>query len=76
MLSNFLETRGFNFNEIFIEPKPDAARYACMKIWMDEVAKRDTLNMSVDDLMEEALILNRDYGLAAPVLGNQPCTTA
>ena len=25
--------------------------------------------MTVDDLMEEALVLNRDYGLAAPVLG-------
>ena len=36
---------------------------------MDEVANKNTTDMSVDDLMEEALVLNRDYGLAAPVLG-------
>ena len=69
ILSEFLETRGFDFREIYIEPRPDAARYACLKIWLNEVAKKDTSGMSVDDLMEEALILNRDYGLAAPVLG-------
>ena len=36
---------------------------------MEEAANKDTSGMTVDDLMEEALVLNRDYGLAAPVLG-------
>ena len=69
LISDFLEKRGFKFDDIFVESAPDAARYACLKIWMEEVANKDTSGMTVDDLMEEALVLNRDYGLAAPVLG-------
>ena len=69
IIAEFLEKRGFDFEEIFIESKPHSARYACLKIWMDEMTDKDTSDMSVDDLMEEALVLNRDYGLAAPVLG-------
>ena len=69
MISDFLEKRGFKFQDIFVESAPDSARYACLKIWMEEVANKDTSGMTVDELMEEALVLNRDYGLAAPVLG-------
>ena len=58
LISDFLEKRGFKFDDIFVESAPDAARYACLKIWMEEVANKDTSGMTVDDLMEEALVLN------------------
>ncbi|MEC9278386.1 MAG: DNA-directed RNA polymerase subunit beta, partial [Chloroflexota bacterium] len=41
----------------------------CLKIWLEEVAMRNADNMSVDQMMDEALTLNRDFQLAAPVLG-------
>ncbi|MEC8890782.1 MAG: DNA-directed RNA polymerase subunit beta, partial [Chloroflexota bacterium] len=68
-IKDYLEDRDFNFDDVFVNNAPDAARTACLKIWLEEVAMRNTDNMSVDQMMDEALILNRDFQLAAPVLG-------
>ncbi len=68
-IKNYLQERGFDFDDVFVNNTPDAARTACLKIWLEEVAMRNADNMSVDQMMEEALALNRDFQLAAPVLG-------
>ncbi|SVC50839.1 uncharacterized protein METZ01_LOCUS303693, partial [marine metagenome] len=68
-IKDYLEDRDFNFDDVFVNNVPDAARTACLKVWLEEVAMRNTDNMSVDQMMDEALILNRDFQLAAPVLG-------
>ncbi len=65
----YLGDRGFDFDEIFVRNVPHAARIACLKIWLREVANKDTEGMSIDDLMEEALVLNRDHHIAAPTMG-------
>ena len=68
-IKDYLQERGFDFNDVFVNNIPDAARTACLKIWLEEVAMRNADNMSVDQMMDEALTLNRDFQLAAPVLG-------
>jgi DNA-directed RNA polymerase subunit beta len=68
-IKDYLQERGFDFDDVFVNNIPDAARTACLKIWLEEVAMRNADNMSVDQMMDEALTLNRDFQLAAPVLG-------
>ena len=41
----YLGDRGFEFDEIFVRNVPDAARTACLKIWLEEVAKKNTLEL-------------------------------
>ena len=68
-ISDYLEERGFSFDDIFVNKVPNAPRTACLKIWLSEVAKRDSSNLNVDEMMELALELSRDFQLAAPILG-------
>ena len=68
-IEEYLNERGEDFEKIFVDNIPNAAREACLKIWLREVAGRDPEGLNLDEMMEEALVLNRDYQLAAPVLG-------
>ena len=42
---------------------------ACLRIWFQEELGQDTADRSVDELKSEALRLNRDEQVAAPILG-------
>ncbi len=68
-IKKYLEERDESFDRIFVDNIPNAAREACLKIWLREVAGRDPDNLNLEQMMDEALVLNRDYQLAAPVLG-------
>jgi DNA-directed RNA polymerase subunit beta len=68
-IKHYLNTRNENFEDIFVDRTPNAARKACLKIWLSEVAGKPSEKLTLDEMMEEALILNRDYQLAAPILG-------
>jgi DNA-directed RNA polymerase subunit beta len=68
-IKNYLSDRSFDFEKIFVTSEKDAARYACLKIWIKEFAGIDSTQMSLDQMMELALTLNRDKRMAAPVLG-------
>ena len=68
-ISDYLQERGFEFDDIFVNKIPDAARIACLRIWLSEVANRDSSDLDVDEMMALALELSRDYQLAAPILG-------
>ncbi len=68
-IKKYLEIRGENFDSIFVDNIPNAAREACLKIWLREVAGRDPEDLNLEEMMDEALVLNRDYQLAAPILG-------
>ena len=68
-ISDYLQERGFEFDDIFVNKIPDVARTACLRIWLSEVANRDSSDLDVDEMMALALELSRDYQLAAPILG-------
>ena len=65
----WIEERGYSFDKIVTNPQPGEARKACLKIWFEEELGRDVSGMSVEDMKEEALRLNRDEFVAAPILG-------
>ena len=71
---DWLEERNYNFDRIFIEKAPGEASRVCLETWLREEPQRENLScdvseMTLDDMKEEALRLNREEQLAAPTLG-------
>ncbi len=65
----WIEERGYSFDKIITNPQPGEARTACLEIWFREEMGRDTAGMTVEEMKEEALRLNREEFVAAPILG-------
>ncbi len=65
----WLKERGFDFDKVFADRYPDEARKACLEIWLREEAGQDISGMSLEDMHREALRLNREEQVAAPILG-------
>ena len=68
-LEEYLKERGYGLDEIFINPKPDYARTVALKIWLKEYANIDSSKMSLEEMVEKSLELNRFQQIAAPILG-------
>ena len=68
-LEQYLKERGYGLDEIFINPKPDYARTVALKIWLKEYANIDSSKMSLEEMVEKSLELNRFQQIAAPILG-------
>ncbi len=65
----WIEERGYSFDKIITNPQQGEARKACLEIWFQEEMKRDVTGMTVEEMREEALRLNREEFVAAPILG-------
>ena len=65
----WLEARGYDFEKIVTKPVAGEARKACLEIWFKEEIGRDVTGLSVEELKAEALQLNREKFVAAPILG-------
>ena len=65
----WLAERGHDFDKIFTEDLPGEATRVSLEIWLKEELGRDVSGMSPEDLRQEALRLNRDEHIAAPMLG-------
>ena len=69
ILEDYLKQRGYSLDEIFINALPDYPRTAALKIWLKEYAEIDPTNMSLDEMVEKSLELNRFKKIASPILG-------
>ena len=65
----WLAQRGYDFDKIFDEENPGEARKACLEIWLKDEIGQDVTGRTVDEMKVEALRLNRDEQIAAPILG-------
>ena len=65
----WLAERGYDFDRIFTENIQGEASNACLQIWLKEEMGQDVSGRSVEDQKAEALRLNRDEHVAAPILG-------
>ncbi len=65
----WIEERGYSFDKIVANPQPGEARKACLEIWFQEEIGRDVSGMTVEEMKNEALRLNREEFIAAPILG-------
>ncbi len=66
---NWLEERGCDPYEIFDESKLGIAREACLRLWLENVAGRDTTGMDMDQMHQEALNVHRERLIAPPTFG-------
>ena len=69
VVREWIEERGYSFDKIVTNPQQGEARKACLEIWFREELGRDTSGMTVDEMKDEALRLNREEFIAAPILG-------
>ena len=65
----WLAERGYDFDRLFDPDSQGEARAACLKIWFQEDIGLDVADYSVEDMKREALRLNREQHVAAPILG-------
>ena len=69
VVRQWIEERGYSFDKIVANPQPGEARRACLEIWFREEMEQDVSGMTVDEMRDEALRLNREKFVAAPILG-------
>ena len=65
----WLEERNYSFERIFTDPLPGEATRVCLETWLREEIRIDVSQMTLDDMKEEALRLNREDQISAPTLG-------
>ena len=65
----WLADRGYNLDRVFSKENPGEAREACLRIWFQEEVGLNSAHLSVEELKDEALRLNREKQVAAPILG-------
>ena len=69
MVYRWLEERGCDPYEIFDESKLGRAREACLRLWLENVAGRDTTGMDTNRMHQEALTVHRERLIAPPTFG-------
>ena len=65
----WLEERGCEPYEIFDESKLGLAREACLRLWLENEAGRDTTGMDIYQMHQEALKVHRERLIAPPTFG-------
>ena len=65
----WLAERGYDFDQIIRKSSSGEARKAALEIWLREERGEDVSGMTVDDMRGEALRVNREERVAAPILG-------
>ncbi|MDA0769205.1 MAG: DNA-directed RNA polymerase subunit beta [SAR202 cluster bacterium Casp-Chloro-G4] len=69
VVREWLADRGRSFSSIFTKPVAGEATKACHAIWLKEDMGRDTSGMTVAEIREEVLRLNREQQISAPTTG-------
>jgi DNA-directed RNA polymerase subunit beta len=65
----WLAERGYDYDRLFSTANDGSARYACMVIWLQDEVGQDISGMSDEDMTAEIDRLNREDGVAAPIIG-------
>ena len=69
MARAWLAERGYDYDRLFSTANDGSARYACMVIWLQDEVGQDISGMSDEDMTAEIDRLNREDGVAAPIIG-------
>ncbi len=66
---DWLNERGYEFDEVMSENGLGKAREACLKIWFKEEMDMDMSELSIDELKRAALEIDREQQVSVPILG-------
>jgi DNA-directed RNA polymerase subunit beta len=65
----WLKDRGYDFDRVFSQSNAGEARDVCLRIWFEEEIGQDVSDFSSEELKREALRLDRDEHVVAPIMG-------
>ena len=65
----WLEKHGCDPGDIFDESRLGLAREACLRLWLENEAGRDTTGLDANEMQQEALKVHRQRGIAPPTFG-------
>ena len=68
-VNRWLAEHGCNPSDIFDESKLGLAREACLRLWLENEAGRDTTGLDVNEMHQEALQVHRERLIAPPTFG-------
>jgi DNA-directed RNA polymerase subunit beta len=69
VVRKWLADRGYDYDSVFAEDTHEEARKACLEIWLKEEVGQDVSGLTLNELHQEALRLNREKQVAAPTMG-------
>ena len=69
VVRTWLAERGYDLDKVFARDNQGYASEVCLRIWLKEEMGQKVSGMSAEDLKGEALRLNREKQVAAPILG-------
>ena len=69
VVRSWLADRGYDYDKLLDNAAPGAPAEACMEIWLREHVGQEPSGMTMEQMKEEALRLNREEGTCAPILG-------
>ncbi len=67
----WLSEWGYSYDAVFESGELGAARAACLDVWLRDERGLDTAGMTAEDMRQEAVRLNRDSQVSAPIMGKQ-----
>ncbi len=68
-VEKWLGQRGYDAEKLYDDSTPSQAREACLKLWLEEEAKIDTTDMTVEELRKETIRVHTEDKLAPPIFG-------
>ena len=70
-VDTWLSGWGYSYDAVFEGGELGAARAACLDVWLRTERGLDTTGMTPEDMRQEAVRLNRDAQVSAPIMGKQ-----
>ncbi|MBI4336534.1 MAG: DNA-directed RNA polymerase subunit beta [Chloroflexi bacterium] len=65
----WLKSHGYDMEPLFADDRVGEARSACVRLWLKEEAGVDPSGMSDEDMLRLCRRLNRERGMAPPIMG-------
>ncbi len=66
---SWLEERGYDFDSVFTNVSLGEPSRVCLEVWLRDEIGQDVSGMSYEEMKSEALRIDRDRHVAAPILG-------
>ena len=68
-VADYLAKWGYDYDAVFEREENGVVRNACLDIWLRHERGLDTTGMTAEDMRQEAIRLNRDERVSAPIMG-------
>ena len=71
LVKNWFSDKGYDYNKVFEKKIPQSATNTCLIAWFDQELGKDVSGWDAEDIRKEALRLDREKHLSAPIFGKR-----